>query len=568
MPIILGIYDSPFDSGATLLKDGKILGAIHEERLCRIKHVGGFPKGAIKEVLNITNINSNEIDAIAVGCINQNFIVQLIQGYSKIKTNYNPLKSKFDKYFLYIFELYEKFIKKPIIGKINALSSDSYLYHMLNKLNIKKKFIRFDHHLCHAASAFYSSGFKKCLIITADARGNGISTSINIANKNGIQRIAISPESASMGHFYGGITELLNFGYGDGEGKTEALAAFGKYSKAYNKLKGYIEVKKLKLEGKMNPYQRIISIPFLKLLKNHKKENIAFAAQKILEETYITLIKNAIEETGIVNIALAGGVFLNVKLNQRIMELPEVKQIFIHPAAGDSGISTGAAFLLYSKKYGLNPKQWRHVFLGNSFSNDRVEKALINTDLEYDYIADIDTYVGEELLPKNYLVGWFKNRMEYGPRALGARSVLIDPRNPKSPSIIRSSIKKRPMFQPFCPSLLKEEESKYIDNPKNVNAPFMIITFNAKQRMIDEAPAVVFIDSSVRIQSVEKEYNKDFYNVIKAFNKETGVPIVLNTSFNMSGDPIVCTPEDAIKTFIKSKLDFLAIENYLVKKKN
>jgi len=179
----------------------------------------------------------------------------------------------------------------------------------------------------------------------------------------------------------------------------------------------------------------------------------------------------------------------------------------------------------------------------------------------------IGSYVGEELLSRDYIIGWFQNRMEYGPRALGARSVLIDPRSSDSPNKVRSTIKKRPAFQPFCPSMLKESEAKYILNPKNVDSSFMIMAFMAKQRMIDEAPSVVFKDSSTRVQTVDNRHNKRYYEVLKAFDKRTGIPIILNTSFNRSGEPIVCTPEQAIRDFKIGKLDFLAIGNYLVERK-
>ncbi|UCD13218.1 MAG: hypothetical protein JSW60_06580 [Thermoplasmatales archaeon] len=567
MPIVLGFHDSSFDSGATLIKDGETVAAIHEERLCRVKHSGVFPFLSIIELMNISNIHPSEIDAVAVGFAQPNFIIQASQTFFKSSSNLNPLKSTWDMIKIYGIEQYELLIQSPLISRINTSSSNLLQNKMLRKLGINKKVIRIDHHLCHAASAFYSSGFKKCLIITADARGDGISTSINIADNNGIERISSSPEDASMGHFFGGITEVLGFGYADGEGKTEALAAFGHRSEAYEKLQSYISVEKLFLRGKMKPWQRLISIPFSKLLKGTKREDIAYAAQRILEVTYINLINNAINETGISNIALAGGIFLNVKLNKKIMELPNVKNIFIHPAAGDTGISTGAAFILYSEMYGLEPKRWEHVFLGNSYKNYEIKNALKKTDLQYEYIDDISGYIGEEILPKNYLIGWFQGKMEYGPRALGSRSVLIDSRNPESPSKVRTSFKHRPAFQPYCPTILKEEERKYIENPKNVVASFMIMAFNAKQKMIKEAPAVVFIDSSVRQQSLERKHNPLYYDLIKSFYKETDIPIILNTSFNRSGEPIVCTPEQAIHDLKISKLDFLAIGNYLVKRR-
>ncbi|MCO5382257.1 MAG: hypothetical protein NHB15_09375 [Methanosarcina barkeri] len=565
MATILGIHDSSFDSGATLIKDGVILAAVQEERVARIKHLGGFPSLSIVDVLNITNTDPGEIDAVAVGFKQPDFGLQALQLFCNTSSNLNPLKSKTDIYKIYAFEKYESLIhNNRFFSKIDTHLSDILLHHMLRKLGIDAKVKRFDHHLCHAASAFYSSGFERCLVITADARGDGISTSVNIADNNGIQRISSSATSASMGHFYGGITEVLDFGYADGEGKTEALAAFGNHSTVYEKLKPYISVDNMVLKGKMDPYQRLISVPLSKIVKGYRREDIAYAAQKVLEETYLNLIKNAVEETGIANITLAGGIFLNVILNKKIIDIVEVKDIFVHPAAGDPGIPTGAAFLLYSEMYGLKSKRWEHVYMGNKFSNEYIKNALDKFDCKYTYVKDIGGYVGEEVLPKGHIIGWFQDRMEYGPRALGARSILIDPRNTKSPDKIRSSIKNRPSFQPFCPSMLKDSERKYIANGKNVDSSFMTMAFQAKQEMVDEAPAVVFKDLSTRVQTVENKYNTSYYDALKAFGKETGTPILLNTSFNRSGEPIVYTPEEAIYDFKICNLDFLAIGNYLV----
>ncbi len=568
MPTILGIHDSPFDSGATLIRDGEVLAAISEERPTRIKHCGGFPRQSIREILCTSHVDPNDIDAVAVGFKQPDFIIQLVQHYFRASSNLNPLKSKEDMYKLYAFEKYEAILNKmSLFTRLNKVLSDVFLQKMLKKIGINGKIERIDHHLCHAASAFYSSGFKECLVITADARGDGISTSLSIADENGIRRIASSPVGASMGHFYGGITELLDFGYAEGEGKTEALAAFGAHSSAYEKLKPYISVKHLMLEGRMDSYQRLISIHFRELLTGVDNKDIAWAAQRILEEVYIKLITNAIREFGITNIALAGGIFLNVKLNQRIMEIPEVKDIFVYPAAGDPGIPTGAAFVLYSKLYGLKPKRWRHAYLGNIYTDEEIRRSLDKYSCDYSYIEDIGSYIGEELLPKGSIIGWFQNRMEYGPRALGARSVLVDPRNATSPDKVRSTIKRRPAFQPFCPSMTNESAGRYIINPKDIENPFMILAFRATQQLIDDAPAIVFIDSSTRVQTVERCYNRQYHDVLQTFGRVTGVPVLLNTSFNRSGEPIVFNPVQAIYDFKICKLDYLAIGHYLVKRR-
>jgi len=550
------------------MRDGHVLAAVQEERICRIKHSGGFPWSSINKVLNISRISPSEIDIVAVGATCPELLIHIPQKISRSTTFLNPLKSRKDFYKIYFFEHYRLLRAKfSLIEKLDASLSNFMLRQALKKLKIHGTVYRIDHHTCHAASAFYSSGFRKCLVITADARGDGISSTVSIADERGIQRLSSSPESASMGHFYGGVTEVLGFRYASDEGKTEALSAFGSYSDAYEKLGAYVYVDEIALQGHMAPYQRLISAPFSRLLKNFKREDLAYAAQTILEKTFCELTRRAVEATSISCIALAGGIFLNVKLNKKIMELSSVKDVFIHPAAGDHGIPTGAGFTIYNELYGLKPRRWEHVFLGNEYREEEVRSILIRNNCKFDFIEEIGAYVGEELLPKGKIVGWFQGRMEYGPRALGARSILADPRRVNLLKKIRVTIKKRPNFQPFCPSMLKETERKYVFNPKKVDSSFMIIAFDAKQRMINEAPAVVFVDTSTRIQTVKKEHNKQFYDTMKSFAKVSGTPILLNTSFNKSGEPIVCTPSQALHDFRTSGLDSVVIGNFLLSKK-
>lgn len=568
MSVILGIHDSTFDSGSTLLVDGKVVSAIHEERVNRIKHSGGFPRQSIKAVLDMANLKPSDIDAVAVGFEESEFPLQFKQGFFNSSPLLNPLKRKSDLLSIYLFEKYTHFYKKfNLINRLNSISSDSLLKYMLKKVGINAKIQRIDHHLNHAASAFYSSGFKKCLIITADARGDGLSTSISIGEENKvIERLSGISEYNSLGHFYGGLTEAIGYDYANDEGKTEALAEYGQQTELLDKFRKLITVDKLNLNIAFST-DRLASFKVLNVIKGYKTEDVAFAAQRILEEACCRLIQNAIDETGIKNLALAGGLFLNVKLNQKIMDMADVKDMFIHPAAGDGGIPTGAAFNVYAKDHSLKSIRWEHAYLGNECDNKEIKKAIDKSGYEAEYIEDISGYVGEELLPKGYIIGWFQDKMEYGPRALGSRSVLITPKDPESPKKIRSTIKRRPPFQPFCPSMLKSCEKEYVQNPKSIDNPFMIITFTATPKMEEEAPAVVFVDKSARVQTVDDRFNKRYYDVIKSFGKATGTPILLNTSFNRSGEAIVYKPEQAIYDIEAGKLDYLAIGNYLIKNK-
>ena len=567
MPVILGVHDSPFDSGSTLLREGKVVAAVQEERVARVKHCGGFPLDAIRSILEFTGTKPVEIDHVAIGFKDHIFPLQVIQHLQVRGSSLNPLESGVHRLALRAFESYESSARRGYHEKMDRGLSDLFVGHMLRKIGIDCEFERVDHHLAHAASAFYSSGFEECLIVTADARGDGASGTINVGDRDGIHRVSTSPVSGSLGHLYGGVTELLGFGYGSGEGKTMSLAAYGKPTDAVGIIGSFVEVKGLQVKGRLSPHHRLTSCILKGFLDDRRGEDIAYAAQKTIESTVTRLISNAISELNIHNVALAGGIFLNVKLNQRISDLPGVRDVFVHPAAGDSGVSTGCAMVIQAERYGLKPVRWDNVFLGSEYSNDEIRRQLDRAGLSYEYVEDIGGFIGEEILPSGDLVGWFQSRMEYGPRALGARSVLADPREEESPSRIREAIKNRPQFQPFCPSILKSAEDLYVENPKGLNSSFMTMSFKAKSRMLEEAPSVVFIDSTTRVQSVNSQ-NSHFRELIEAFGRETGVPIVLNTSFNRSGEPIVCSPGNAIEDFVNCGLDWLAIGNYLVGREN
>jgi carbamoyltransferase len=411
-----------------------------------------------------------------------------------------------------------------------------------------------------------TSGWSKCLVITADGRGDGITSTVSIFENNKLKRLSYSTVESSLGHFFGAVTEAIGFRYGNDEGKTEALAAFGKETKAYNILKSFFHVEELEIKGKLAPYHRNISLKFSHLLKDFRKEDSAYAAQRVLDETVTELVKNAIRITGINHVVLAGGIFYNVKTNQKIYQIPEVADMYIYPAAGDSGVSIGAVLLDSHLHEGVKNKKTEHVYYGASYSNDYIKSVLDKTDLEYEYIEDIGSYVGSEIIPNNSMVGWFRGRMEFGPRALGARSVFISPKKLENKKKILSTIKKRPEFQPFCPSIAHESMKDYVINDKNSEVPFMILALTGTEKMVKEAPATTFIDKSIRVQDVKREINPEFHSLISNFGNISGTPVLLNTSFNKSGQAIVHTPEQALYDLKNSGLDYLVLENYLVKK--
>ena len=568
MATLLGFSDASSGSSACIIRDGIILAAIDEERIRRIKYCGGFPELAIKEVIRISKIRPSDIDRIAIGykeILLPSYIKQSILNQRTVTAN--PIKNWTDRVGISMFEKYYSYShSSKFLKRFEYTTTQNMIRSALSKLGINAPIVRYDHHTCHAATAALTSGWSKCLVITADGRGDGITSTVSIFENNKLKRLSYSTVESSLGHFFGAVTEAIGFRYGNDEGKTEALAAFGKETKAYNILKSFFHVEELEIKGKLAPYHRNISLKFSHLLKDFRKEDSAYAAQRVLDETVTELVKNAIRITGINHVVLAGGIFYNVKTNQKIYQIPEVADMYIYPAAGDSGVSIGAVLLDSHLHEGVKNKKTEHVYYGASYSNDYIKSVLDKTDLKYEYIEDIGSYVGSEIIPNNSMVGWFRGRMEFGPRALGARSVLISPKKLENKKKILSTIKKRPEFQPFCPSITHESMKDYVINDKNSEVPFMILALTGTEKMVKEAPATTFIDKSIRAQDVKREINPEFHSLISNFGNISGTPVLLNTSFNKSGQAIVHTPEQALYDLKNSGLDYLVLENYLVKK--
>jgi len=568
MVTLLGFSDASSGSSACIIRDGVVLAAIDEERIRRIKYCGGFPELAIKEVIQIAKIRPSDIDRVAIGykeILLPSYIKQSILNQRTITAN--PIKNWTDRIGISMFEKYYSYSHtSKFLKRFEYTTTQNMIRSALSKLGINAPIVRYDHHTCHAATAALTSGWSKCLVITADGRGDGITSTVSIFENNKLKRLSYSTVESSLGHFFGAVTEAIGFRYGNDEGKTEALAAFGKETKAYNILKSFFHVEELEIKGKLAPYHRNISLKFSHILKDFRKEDSAYAAQRVLDETVTELVKNAIRITGINQVVLAGGIFYNVKTNQKIYEIPEVADMYIYPAAGDSGVSIGAVLLDSHLHEGVKNKKTEHVYYGTSYSNDYIKSVLDKTDFEYEYIEDIGSHVGSEIIPNDSMVGWFRGSMEFGPRALGARSVLISPKKLENKKKILSTIKKRPEFQPFCPSITHESMKDYVINDKNSEVPFMILALTGTEKMVKEAPATTFIDKSVRVQDVKREINPEFHSLISNFGDTSGTPVLLNTSFNRSGQAIVHTPEQALHDLKFSGLDCLVLENYLVKK--
>ena len=567
---VLGIHYG-HDSGAAIVQNGKIIAAINEERLRNIKHYLGTPSLSIKEVLKISKLDPSQIDVIAITGImdiSKSADDSEFPIYAQLYFNWNSITSRPKT--ASSFVSYNHRFRK--IDEIKRL---------LNESNIASKEIVFvEHHLAHAASAYYLSPWKldeDVLLFTADAAGDGLSSTVSIGHNGQIERLKDSESTYyhSLGYsFYGEITNYLGMVEGDHEYKVMGLAPYGKSSYCFDKIKKMIDIDSsnpLKFKNNMNSFKPSLGIELRKILSGQRFDNVAAAAQEWLEILKEKWIKNAIEKTGIHKIACAGGNFLNVKANQKLLALEEVDDAFFCPAAGDEGLAVGAALVGYyemSIMSGRKPENvpLKDAYFGSSFSNEEIEESLKKHHLldKAEYIDDIDVAVGELLAKDSNIVARFSGQMEWGPRGLGNRSIIANPSDHAVVRKINHAIKMRDFWMPFGPSILESRMQDYVVNP--INAPYMILAFDTTEKRNEMPAAIHPYDLTCRPQTVSSDYNPGYEKVLKSFENKTGIGAVLNTSFNLHGNPIVWSPEIAIDTFNNSELDVIALGNYLLKK--
>jgi len=560
---ILGLHMG-HDSSAALVENGKTIADVAEERFRRIKHYAGLPIESIQYCLKEGNIDDiNELDAIVIpnkyGYLEPE--IECVFGLSKTK-GVKP-KSQFISY---------------VRSALGAKNPKPPIYYPSFNLRDGSKIKFVEHHLAHAASAYYTRKTSdECLIITADGIGDGVTIGIWKGSKGKIKSLKKYKRDAALGWFYSIVTEGLHWWHGDGEGKTMGLAPYGDASKAKGVLSKYHPVFK---DGKVKKGFDLGEAFFWKeagsyqwhfdeakeieaLIKKHGKENIAAEAQNILEEQMIEMIKYWVNKTGIKKVAFAGGIFLNVKLNQRIFEQLNLDEQHIYPNCGDSGLAVGGALNEYYNNNIFKGNELKHLYTGPSYSDDYIEDLLKARNLKYRKMKD-PAKEAAELLAQNKIIGWFQGRMESGPRALGNRSILMSPLKPENKDIINARVKFREGFRPFCPSLLWENACDYFDNWRDEY--FMITSFTVKDGKGKDIPAVTHVDNTARPQMVKKEVNSLYWNLIKEFGDITGEYIILNTSFNIKGEPIINRPQEAIRCFFDGGLDYLVLGSYIIGK--
>lgn len=576
---VLGLHQG-HDSSATLVKNGKIIASAAEERFTRIKHYGLLPLKSLDFCLKFAKIEIADVDLIVFPSIAKNESLRIIldRKQKAIFTKEHPEKERRITDYLRLLAL-------KILSKLELIEPlQPPIYVKKFPYPNKKKILHLDHHLAHAASAYYASGFQeKTLVVTADGSGDGLSTTVWLGEKGRLTpKLKLGRES-SLGAFYGLITETLGWWVGDGEGKTMGLAPYGQTKKTKGVLdkfaprfeegtlvKGYNwgfpgvweDKGSLHFHFKDQDVQEIQD-----LIKKYGRENIAAEVQRALEERFLNLIIPWIKKEKVKYLAGAGGVFLNVKANQKIWETGLLRDFFVFPDAGDGGVAAGAAlygyYLQHPQKF-KQTKQITDIYWGPEYTLGEIEKILKTRKIKYQKLAQKKLVArAAQLLASNKTVALFSGRMESGPRALGNRSILMSPLKAKNKDLINKSIKYREPFRPFCPSLIDKTSQKYLFRP-TPNPSFMIFSFNAPKVKIKDIPAVVHVDETTRPQVVKRGQNPFYYDLIAKFGDLTGVPVLLNTSFNIKAEPIVCTAADALKCFYDTGLDYLIFNGRLL----
>jgi carbamoyltransferase len=563
---VLGVYDGPFDASAAVVVDGRVRSAVQEERVVRRKHAGAFPRGAIRAALRTAGLSPGDVEHVAVSGVNYPiFAMRVHQDVLGRGVDLDPNASLASRLQMGLYERVHAFSTyHPLGSRLDHALSDRLLGRLLRSEGLSCPRTYVDHHSAHAHAAFLLSGLPRALVVTLDARGDGECATVGVGRGAEVERVASSDYWGSLGQVYGAVTEVLGFGFGLGEGKTMALAAFGGPSGAQATLDPIVRVEGLRLVPDRRRSPRLLSVLLARRVARFRREDVAYAVQRLLEGRALALVREGIARTGERDVACAGGVFYNVLLNKLIGELDGVRSVRPLPFSGDEGTAVGAALAVLAARGEARPSSLEHALLGPSYGEGEALSALREAGLEAERVEDAAGYVGEELLPRGRLVGWFEGGMEMGPRALGARSVLADPRDPSAPRRIRRTIKRRPAFQPFCPSMTEGGARRYLANPKGLDASFMISAFDATERAREELRAVVHVDGTMRPQVVSPRHQPAYHRVIEAFGRATGVPAVLNTSFNRSGEPIVMTPSDAVRSFLAGRLDCLVMGDLVV----
>lgn len=570
---ILGISCYYHDASAALLKDGIVVAAAEEERFTRKKHDSSFPVNAIRYCLESQNITIKDVAYI---------------GY------YEKPLLKFERILSQHIEMF------PLSYKTFLSSLPSWINEKLRPVKTIKKRLKYkgdiffiEHHLAHAASSFLLSPFEKSAILTVDGVGEWTTTAFGVGEGNDIHLMKEIRFPSSLGLLYSTITAYLGFSVNNSEYKVMGLAAYGKMDREtneyYKKLRKVIDIKEdgsYRLDmsyfifhyADRMPSQKLCTVlggPVTKrdseMTQRHK--DIAAAVQLITEEVMTRILIHVHRVTKCDNLVLAGGVALNSVFNGKVLNNTPYKNVWIQPNSSDGGTSIGVALFIYHSILGNKRNyQLKSAYLGPEFSREEVRKFLQDNTIKYREFKNEQELreTTARLIFENNVVGWFQGRMEWGPRALGTRSILANPSNPKAKELLNEKVKHREKFRPFAPVVCEDDVATYFECDSQVPEPtdFMLMVFPVKREWHDKMPSVVHVDGSGRLQTIKKSQNQLYYDLVKEFGKLSGIPVLINTSFNIRGEPIVCTPYDAYKCMMGTGIDYLVMDRFIIKRED
>ncbi len=597
---IIGISAYYHDSAAALIIDGEIISAVQEERFTRKKHDSSFPKEALKYCLAKNNLTLKDIDYVV-------YYEKPLLTFERLLETYIGAAPRGGRSFIAAMQVWLKeklFLKTEIKNQLKEIQKK--LQDPAEELFNLPELLFSEHHLSHAASAFYPSPFQEAAILCMDGVGEWATTSAWIGKGNEIKPLWEISFPHSLGLIYSAFTYYCGFKVNSGEYKLMGLAPYGEPKYVDLIKKNLIDIKEdgsFRLDMRYFKYHRgfrMTSRKFHKLFGQPPRKSeseltqfhmdLAASIQVVTEEITVALAKSIRKETGAKNLCLAGGVALNCVSNGKILKESIFDDIWIQPAAGDAGTALGAALFTFYQHCGNHRSingddSMKGTYLGPSFSNTFIQDYLNRINASYEYKEDYQLFTQlAQLLKEGKVVGWFSGPMEFGPRALGARSIIGDPRNVKMQSLMNLKIKYRESFRPFAPSVLEEYVSTQFE--LNSKSPYMLLVAPIKEelrlKMTQEQkklfgieklniprsiiPAITHVDYSARVQTVNERTNPRYYQLIKTFKNETGCPTLINTSFNVRGEPIVCTPQDAYRCFMRTEMDVLVLENQILLK--
>lgn len=573
--VVLGFNCYGHDSAAALMINDKVVFAVEEERLNRKKHFGGVPKHAIQACLDAGNITLADVDHIA-------FFWKPSISYAKIPVYLLKFWNKVPA----LMREQRSFSVEENLGMLNYLKDMRKLPDTLKSLfpsskGFKFQFHTLEHHFCHAASAFFPTPYDDAAILTIDGAGEWTTSMLAQGKGNVIRKISTVDTPYSLGAFYQAVSRHLGFKLIEGPGKLMGLASYGKHdSDAYQKMKKLLKLTddggfQLDMSYFCYHYTRKSGVTkkFTDLFGPSKTEgkdwsdhelNVAAAAQHVVEDVILHMARHLKKVTGSENLCMAGGVALNSVTNGLIAKEGLFKNIFIQPAAGDSGTALGAALLLNHGKF-KRKRKWimDTAFLGPSYDDASIEAALTKYQLPFKKTKEHFNFAAKQLA-KGHILGWFQGKMEFGPRALGNRSIIANPTVAEMKTILNARVKFREGFRPFAAIVLEEDCGKYFDS--DFPNPYMLLVYNVRPEYLGKLPSITHVDNSVRIQTVNQTENPEMRTLLEAFKKETGYSVLVNTSFNIKGEPIVATPKDAVHSFARADMDYLVIGDYIVAK--